>query len=315
VYSNEVDDRDAWSELAEQMFPALEILNYGVGGYGVDQAYLKYLAEGTALSPHSVAIGFHPNDLGRLVNVYRRFLSIREFPLVKPRYVLGSNGELALLPTPIRRLSDYRKYLRRPEQIVELRENDEWYESAIYENPMYDLSATDRLVTHLWIRLKRRYFDPNRLFRGGAFNERSTAFKIQIALFEKFGAAVRARGAVPLIVIFPDRDALVARARGRPADYTPLLSQLQARALPYVDLADAFLLSGVPFDVPSWFMPGGHYSPTGNRLVARWLGERLLSRFPRCSAPSIPHATGGGGGRRSDVAVELAGKQPQGRWR
>jgi hypothetical protein len=282
IYGNEVDDQDAWSAAAERMFPALEILNYGVGGYGLDQAYLRYVAEGAALSPHVVVIGFVPDDLGRLVNVYRRFLSIREVPLVKPRYVLGANGELELVPTPIRRLSAYEKYVRWPREIIELGKHDAWYEAAIYENPGYDVSATDRLLSNLWIRLKRRYIGPDRLFRGGVFSASSTAFAIQLAIFERFTEAVTARGAVPLVVMFPDRDALAAVKRGRLAAYAPLVRHLQAEGLPSLDLADAFLAPAVPFQPEKWFMPGGHYSPAGNRVVAAWLGKELLARFERC---------------------------------
>jgi len=64
---------------------ALNVLNYGIGGYGFDQAFLRFQREGIALRPDVVLIGFAPDDLGRLVNVYRRFISSRELPLAKPR--------------------------------------------------------------------------------------------------------------------------------------------------------------------------------------------------------------------------------------
>jgi hypothetical protein len=288
IYGNEVDDQDAWSAAAERMFPALEVLNYGVGGYGLDQAYLRYLGDGAALSPHVVVIGFVPDDLGRLVNVYRRFLSVRELPLVKPRYALGANGELELVPTPIRRLSDYERYLRWPREIIELGKHDAWYEAAIYENPGYDVSTTDRLLSNLWIRLRRRYLGPDRLFRGGVFSARSTAFAIQLAIFERFTEAVKQRGAVPLVVMFPDRDALTAVRRGRLAAYAPLVRQLRAKGMPYLDLADAFVAPPVPFHSETLFMPGGHYSPAGNRVVAGWLGKELLTRFGRCREHVVP---------------------------
>lgn len=300
VYGNEVDDPDAWPAAAEGMFPDLEILNYGVGGYGLDQAYLRYITEGTALSPHVVVIGFDPDDLGRLVNVYRRFLSIREIPLVKPRYVVGAGGALELVPTPIRRLSDYERYLRRPRDVIELGKNDAWYEAAIYENPGYDAFATDRLLSTLWIRLKRRYFDSDRLFRAGVFNERSAAFNIQLAIFERFTKAVKARGASPVVVMFPNRDALLAAQQGKPAAYFPLVRHLRTKGTVYLDVADAFLAPGVSFRLEHWFMPGGHYSPAGNRVVATWLGTELVTRFGRCrphvgrNSASARHPKGGG---------------------
>src|SRR5207245_1159306 len=102
----------------------------------------------------------------------------------------------------------------------------------------------------------------------------------------------------PLVVIFPDRESLVALERGRPATYAPLTPLLQAKGIPYLDLADAFLAPGTPFDLPRWFMPGGHYSPAGNRIVAAWLGNRLSSRFARCPSPRVRQSVGDAGGRR-----------------
>lgn len=284
VYGNEVDNANCWSVLTEQIYPRLEVLNYGVGGYGNDQAYLRFLADGQSLSPQMVILGFAPTDFGRVVNVYRRFLSNRELPLVKPRFVLTAGGELELVPNPVRAPADYARYLDHPDAVVALGHRDAWYEPAIYENPFYDLSATVRLLTGLWIKVRRRYVDDDRLVRQGLFNRASTAFVLHTALFESFAAKARAAGMVPLVIIFPDRQSVVRRQNGRAPIFAPLIEELQARGIDYLDLTDAFLARGVE-RADAWFMPGGHYSPSANRLVAEWLGPRLLERAP-ASAPS-----------------------------
>ncbi len=43
-------------------------------------------------------------------------------------------------------------------------------------------------------------------------------------------------------------------------------------------LAEAFDARGAAQRPDDWFMSGGHYSPSANRLVAEWLGPRLLER-------------------------------------
>lgn len=275
VYSNEVGNGDAWCALVEQLDPAIEVLNYGVGGYGVDQAYLRYLAEGTRLGPRVVLIGFALDDLGRLVNVYRRFRSTREIPLVKPRYLLQPDGRLELLPSPIHRPADYEPYLRDPRRVIAWGAHDQWYEPAIYEDPLYDYSAAVRLLTETWVRGRRRYVGPDRLVRGGVFNPASSAFRIQLALFRLFADSIRARGARPLIVLFPDQAAVRAGLAGRPTVLASLVAALAARGLDHIDLTDAFRAAGTGADVGRWFMPGGHYSPSGNRVVATWLIQRL----------------------------------------
>lgn len=286
VYGTEVDNAHCWSALAEQLHPQLEVLNFGVGGYGNDQAYLRFLADGRSLSPQIAILGFAPTDFGRVVNVYRRFLSNRDLPLFKPRFVLRPGGELEYVPSPVRVPADYARYLDHPDSVIALGRGDAWYEPAIYENPLYDLSATVRLFTGLWIKVRRRYFDDDRLVRNGVFNRASTAFALQTALFQDFAAKARAAGTVPLIIIFPDRESIVRRQRGLAPIFAPLLDDLRARGIEYLDLTEAFLARGAAQRLDDWFMPLGHYSPSANRIVAEWLGPRLLERAPRPKARS-----------------------------
>jgi len=280
VYGNEVDNANCWPMLAEHIYPRLEVLNYGVGGYGNDQAYLRFLADGRSLSPQIAVLGFTPSDFGRIVNVYRRFLSNREWPLFKPRFVLRASGELELVPNPVRVPADYARYLDHPEAVIALGRGDAWYEPAIYENPLYNLSATIRLLTGLWVKVRRRYLDGNRLVRNGFFNRASTAFAVQTRLFQSFAAKARAVGIVPVVIILPDRESIVRRQNGRAPIFAPLADDLRARGIDYLDVTEAFLARGMTQRPDDWFMSGGHYSPSGNRLVAEWLGSRLLERAP-----------------------------------
>jgi len=277
VYGNEVSNDDAWPAQIERRYPGIEVLNYGVGGYGVDQAYLRFLLEGARLAPRVVVIGFVPDDLGRVVNVYRRFRSNREIPLVKPRYVLDGRGRLALLPVPLRTPADYARILAVPRRAIELGAHDQWYEPAVYEDPLYDRSGAVRLATEVWIRARRRYFGRERLVRDGTFNPAATAFRIQIALFRQFADSVRARGARPLVVLFPDAEAVRAARHGRRTLLASLGEALRAQGLAYLDLTEAFRAAPDGGNPGAWFMPGGHYSPAGNRLVAEWLGRRLAT--------------------------------------
>src|SRR5256885_10075407 len=278
VYGNEVGDSAAWPAQIERLYPNLEVANYGVGGYGVDQAYLRFCVEGTALSPRFVIIGFTTDDLRRVVNVYRRFVSNREIPLVKPRFVLDAGGRLVLVPNPVARPEDYERYVHSPRDIVALGANDQWYSAAIYRNPVYDYSATVRLLTGVWLRLQRRYFAPQRLVRHGEFNPSSIAFRIQLALFEQFAAAVRAAGAHPPVAILPDAGSVRSAPSGRRTRRGSLVRGLAARGLDYVDVTQAFVAPELRGDVNDWVMVGRHYSPAGNRIVARRLGRAILAR-------------------------------------
>lgn len=272
-------NEDSWPAMIEDIFPYMEVLNYGVGGYGTDQAYLRFIKEGLDLSPDVVIIGFAPVNLRRVVNVYRRFISDREIPLIKPRFIINEVGNMILLPNPLPHKTDYEKYLRHPDDIIELGKNDYWYESAIYDNPLYDLSATVRLFTTLWVRVHNRYLDRNRPILNGMFNQQSTAFKIQSALLEKFVDEVKNSGVIPIVVIFPDRDSILRDGRVQNKVFDPLVDYLKARSIDYIDLTSAFLDSDDHGEIKDWFMSGGHYSPKGNKIVAQRLGSEIQNRL------------------------------------
>jgi hypothetical protein len=287
VYGAEVDNAAGWAGRIESENRDFEVLNYGVAGYGVDQAYLRYLREGKAFSPRVVLMGFIPDDINRATSVYRRFLSPGA-ALFKPRYVLNDHGELVLLEVPLKTPADYEHLLLDPHEITRIGRNDYWYPSCVYDNPLHDYSATLRLACAAGGQVYRRWVDPDRPVKGRFFNEDSSAFKIHTALFRAFSAAVRQNGARPVVVMLPDLKAVARMGRGEPPIYQPLMDYLRNNDLPYLDAADAFRPGDRVIDTRTLFAPGGHYSASGNELVAAWLASKLrtVSDQPTHSAPA-----------------------------
>ena len=279
VFGMEVGFQDSWAWQLEQRDRRLEVLNYGVGGYGTDQALLRYRAEGTTYDPEIVLIGFVPVNLRRNVNRYRRFLSTREAAWVKPRFLLAASGELELLPSPIRSLDDWRPYLERPKMVRAFGVHDQWYQRLVYENPLHDWSATVRLVSNVYLRLKGRYFGPDRLVDGGQFRTNAPAYDLTVALLEQFASEVRRNGAQPIIVIFPDLRSVKASREGDNPVYAPLTRDLKEQHEVW-DLAVPFVQAPPSLPVEDWFMPAGHYSPSANKIIADWMGRQLAERYP-----------------------------------
>jgi len=277
VFGSEVAWFEAWPALLERADSTVEVLNYGVGAYGLDQAFLRYLAEGQRFAPHVVLICFSTDDLRRVVSVYRRFVGEGP-PLFKPRFRLDAAGELVLEPSPIRHPADYQVLLEHPEAIREIGARDAWYEPLVYENPMHDYSAMVRLATATWIRFATQTFRVNRLYEDGAFRPASEAFQLHLPLFRAFHDSVTAHGRHPMIVFLPDEESLLRARAGGQTIYEPLVAALRTAGLPVHDAVEAFLEE--PGPPSAWFMPGRHYSPSGNRLVAEWLAARIPRQLP-----------------------------------
>lgn len=277
TYGNEVANSEAWTFRLEENRRDLEVLNYGVGGYGMDQAYLRFMLEGPRLPPHIAVIAFTTDDIRRNVNVYRRFLSGREIALFKPHFDLQPDGTLVLHGTPAPTAAAYRHFADVPGDVRLVGAHDYWYDPRVYENPLHDLSASFRLGNYLWARVYRRYLDADRMWDKDTLNVRSKAFHVQTAIFRAFVKSADSMGVKPIVLFLPDRSSVERRLAGGTTMYGPLVQWAKAQSVDYLDAVDAFRAAPDPQRLPQWFAPGGHYSPTGNAIIAEW----LATRFPR----------------------------------
>ena len=126
MHGDEVSDSETWEFALERAHPSWSVINYGVGGYGPDQAYLRYKA--TAASPRAdlVIIGYMTENIQRVTNVFRPFYySNTELPFSKPRYKIGQN-KLVLIPNPLA-VTDYRLLLTSPDSVLRTLGTNDWY--------------------------------------------------------------------------------------------------------------------------------------------------------------------------------------------
>lgn len=287
VYGTEVSNSESWAAVLDRQSDSIEVLNYGVGGYGTDQALLLYLRNGAEFAPDVVLIGFAPIDLARTQSVYPRFISAADAPVVKPRFAIDGEA-LRLIPNPLPTRSAWHRTVKEPRRILDVGKDDAWYDAARFENPLFDRLATVRVAVTLGLRVWRKYFWSDRVLAGPEFRPESESFVLQLRLLEAFADSVRGRGATPVVVMFPDNASLArvlgadSRERGSTdrAVYAPLVDSLRARdRVRVLDALEAFAEAGGAEDVPGWFAPGLHYSASGNDVVGRWL-HRALAELP-----------------------------------
>lgn len=79
TYGAEVGDNETYSSYLEELLDGVEVLNMGAGGFGIDQAVLKYLKYGSVLKPDLLVFGIHPPNWERCT------LSFNAYS--KPRFV------------------------------------------------------------------------------------------------------------------------------------------------------------------------------------------------------------------------------------
>lgn len=86
----EVPIRERLPDQLAARLPGLTFYNFGLGGYGLDQIYMRFRAEVPELQPSVAIVGVLTSDLDRSA------LTIRGGP--KPHFILGEGGELMLVP-------------------------------------------------------------------------------------------------------------------------------------------------------------------------------------------------------------------------
>lgn len=261
TYGYEVNDQETWQSILGQKV-GQRFLNFGVGGYGLDQAILFFEKSGAKLPGKYVFLGLMPGQISRSFNIYRHFLRGQEVgkPLTKPRFDL-QNGVLRLIKNPITNATEL-GLLKSPEYIRRLEPLD-WERSHFGSG--YPPNSFPRI---------RILFNPEfyRQLRG--FYQQPPEDVIEELtrkLLVRFKDSACKQGKAPVVVLFPDQGLLKNHS---------LYQAWGTRLLGYCK--DAMLRCYFPGEDfytqnhrESLFSSGGHYNATGNALIANLLYEGL----------------------------------------
>lgn len=275
VHGDDVDNNETWQYYMEKADSSLQVLNFGIGAFSTDQAYLRYKHEGQKFSPDIVLIGFTFENMFRNVNVYRPFYAVNtRKPLVKPRYQVQGDS-LTLIPTPFQSRKDYLTLSSKPDSVLKkLGMHDYWYDQR-YPESIFDYSATVRLyklVRNLFSTIDFSLFYDKDL-------EEKEYYKVSQKILEQFYADVIRDGAVPVIVFFPNSFDFVHHKTHDERLYKRVYQDFKSRGYNVLDLWHIY----EEYDFDKSFMlneTGGHYSPQTNQKVSasiiKYLNEKDL---------------------------------------
>lgn len=271
-----VSNDQTWCNLLRSKNPDFETINMGVGGYGIDQAYLFYRQKTENLEHDIVLFAFIMNDFARLS--YTRYVGY-----YKPTLRV-EGGELLVENVPVPRPSPSYRFER-------------WFATnrGIFMG-LRSMNLGNRVVRRL---------GPEDAVAG----QSTTTFAdldaktrpLAMEVFEAVAESARLKGARPLFVYLPATVLELRRRQGprhiwqRAEELRRYLDAgLSKRNLEFVDVFSGFRqldddrLRGM-FDNYT-----GHYSVAGNEYVAHLVTEYLRSQ---AAAPSLQPAT--------DRAVQL----------
>jgi hypothetical protein len=291
---DEVDNQSTFQHFAESRDPALEVLNFGVPGYGVTQACLRFEEVAKRYKMNVAVLGIMPDDLRRSVNAYYpfRFKKPTSSPsaVAMPFARVGPDGEIVIEPPYLKSKDDYLRFLKSPVQdIIAMSKLDiQWRATGF--TPLATLwlrSFGDGLppgVLSIRSEIGAR-FDAviNRDARTVAkqtigvpahFRPDHPIFQANVGVAVRFAESVRKNGAIPMVLWLPHRDDIERKRRGVERFYSQISQTISSAGVTNIDamtwLVDA-IDSDKTNDISAYFQ-GGHYSAKANKII----GEKLI---------------------------------------
>ena len=273
THGDEVPFEQTWGYYLEkklgQMGIQADIINLGVGGYGMDQAFLRWKTFGVKFSADIVIFGFQPENVKRNLNIFRKlYHKLSGMPFSKPRFILTGNHLQAINSPTVP-----------PDKIVEiLMKFDEWeyqtyeyyYRSQDYEDHFWlkskFLGAVIEGMDHLGDESKEREFylvdqEPSRL---------------ALTILNKLQTEVERQDAALLVaILIPKWDFHYVR-RGQPFPYQDLLEVIK-QEYDTIEPSQG-LFHHVKDGHFEKLFSKLHYSAEGNEIVAEVLAEDIAAR-------------------------------------
>lgn len=275
THGDGVDYAQTWGHVLEQSLNAqgieAKVFNFGVGGYGLDQALLRWRKDGASFGLDVVVLGFQSENILRSLNMIRVLYFWRtRLPFTKPRFLLR-DGRLEVINQPAIGPDALPQVLADLEHWP-LREHDEFYVASDFEPRWWQGS---RLLGYLsgW-----KAHHVGRLFYEGQqpyYDVDGEPAALALAIVGAFEGEVQHSGADFYVVHLPKKIDLERIAEDpRSLWYAGLRDEIDARHA-WVETEAAFMEAVSSSSVDAMYGRSEHYSPQGNAVVGAELAGAI----------------------------------------
>ena len=279
IWGDEVPLAEGWIEQLSRRL-GCRVSNYGVSGYGTDQAYLRYRRNTEDKAP-VVILGIFPDDIVRNVNQYRAFMGFQLEPFwIKGRFILDDEGNLQWIPRPKLNAETYLELHQTPRAFLPY----EYLMPNTRDGPVsvrfpYMLSLLRlALAPRVWSRLRGQ--TPWADFFG--LDHPSGALELTIAISRAFVKEAEGRGARVFIVMMPSAGSFRTWERFGATDYSPFVAAMAANGIDVFDPLPALAKAVGRNNFCKLYAPKsschGHFGIAGGSLLSQVVEVELLRR-------------------------------------
>jgi len=276
-----VNDNETWPHLLSQRLNT-NVLNFGVGNYGLDQALIRLERLLPQMHSHVIIMGVVPETMARVHSYWKHYFEYGNVLAFKPRFTL-EKGALRHHPPAVKTPQEFFRYADRLDRIQAL---DPFYRTKFRRDILafpFALRLLARFRRHgpiLWHlcfgvvtgsseRGWRRAFDV--VFRENArttarLYRDPSACQLLAALVARFAQICRVGDRQPLLAVLPQPVDL-ARLDEKHDDYRPFFAGLSGM-LPVVDCTQIFYTHPERSRLYVEGPLGPHPSRFGNQVIA-----------------------------------------------
>lgn len=295
AFSRHVNDQETWQWHLSEL-TGTNVVNYGVGNYGLDQACLRLESKFPGRPSRIVIMMVVPETISRIVNLWKHYSEYGNLLGFKGRFLRGHSG-LQWKPNPVQKPEDFSRI---ESLAADIQKNDDCFKKKF----LPDMLAFPYTVT--WLRNPGRHIPlvgslclrelyslfgwndedvRNRpwqlvLERNFSFVRQLYRDKNTVALMadivRRFHYFVTQSGAVPVFVMAPYlHDIYYLKQKG--CYYRDFWASV-SKEFCCLDLAETFLKDSAPerFFVSSF--NAAHFSAEGNRRAAEAIREHLSAQ-------------------------------------
>lgn len=253
THADEVEDDEAWPYRLSQRL-GCEVENFGVGGYGQDQAYLKFLK--VRPTGRFVILAVNQEMMRRNVAASWRFYASLPDSLPKPMFRIDADDlVLEKAPQSLDRAS-----------IAAHHRFDRYAEPFVVGFPYFP-----SLLRVLYYRLSPSAYAANRIEPYGSVWANEAAVDLSFRLLQRFVRDAVRQGKKIAVMLVPTAQAAAADQRL----YAGYLERVR-RALPEVCLIDPLPELRAQYSASGPLnAPGQHFNAAGNDAIARAAFARI----------------------------------------
>jgi len=266
--------------------------NYGVGNYGIDQAYLRYKKYKKCLHNKHILYIVVPESIVRINTRWRHLHETGNIFGFKPKFRIDNDKNLIIDKNPIQEFSDYKKnfnsFIQRKSELIK----DPMYrlrfreEAVNFSNLIRLRSSTySKVLEYLEWLIKRNFLeniaDPHgltiRMQSNAKFTNRCYSIPETKNLFKKLILEINSfqKGNISIFIL-PQLSDLKIKNIKRQEFFETIRDKYNIRIFD----ATKFLIKeiGSMKDADALYVEkgyGGHFNKKGNFLIAKWISSLI----------------------------------------